>query len=327
MLVIPPSCGEAGEAASCSWTTDKQLPRGPLIWSDEFSGPLIDDNKWRYENSPPQNAELQTYIGPDVRTSKIVDGHLVISALAQNSIVSARMSTLDSFSFTYGVVEARMRVPSVRGFWPAFWMLGTSLLTEGWPACGEVDIMEVFGKRRGANACSTVHNSMHSWGTRDPLDGGCVPLEEPEPHWHTWKMLWTPRRVAFYADDNETAPYWQYERPVGATGDDFPYTKPMYLIANLAVGGNGPSEPLDWSALDPPGTNLSIDYVRVYALENGFDGYDAAGPAPPPTLPPALLPTAGVVLVVGAAAAAVLLWRRHQRRHMPPALAETLLAQ
>ena len=90
----------------------------------------------------------------------------------------------------------------------------------------------------------------------------------------------------------------------------------MYLIANLAVGGNGPSEPLDWSALDPPGTNLSIDYVRVYALEDGFDGYEMSGPALPSTLPPVLLPTAGVALVVGAAAAAVL-WRRHQRRRMP----------
>ena len=138
-------------------------------------------------------------------------------------------------------------------------------------------------------------------------------------------MLWTPRRIAFYADGNESAPYWQYERPVGATSDEFPYTKPQYLIANLAVGGNGPSEPLDWSALDPPGTNLSIDYVRVYALEDGFDGYEASGPALPPALPPVLLPIAGVALVIAIGAA--FLWRHHQKRLVPAALTETLLVR
>ena len=64
-----------------------------------------------------------------------------------------------------------MKVPWRSGFWPAFWMLGSNVHEMGWPACGEVDIVEVFGHRRGRQACSTVHNSMHSWGTQDPLDG------------------------------------------------------------------------------------------------------------------------------------------------------------
>ena len=125
-----------------------------------------------------------------------------------------------------------MKVPVVQGFWPAFWSLGTALLTEGWPACGEIDIMEVFGTRRGTAACATVHNLLHSWGTRDPLPGDCVALDV-EPEWHIWKLLWTPTEVAFFFDDDETTPFWRYERKPDMPDEAFPYTEPQYLIANL----------------------------------------------------------------------------------------------
>ena len=160
------------------------MPRpkvGALLWADEFDGPLIDETKWGFEPTasmaPPLNDELQRYLGRNNRTSRVADGALVINAIAinGNSIVSARLSTFGRFSFTYGIVEARMKVPCVQGFWPAFWMLGANVREAGWPACGEVDIMEVFGTRRGRQTCSTVHNPQHSWGTKDPLDGGCAP--------------------------------------------------------------------------------------------------------------------------------------------------------
>jgi len=91
-------------------------------------------------------------------------------------------------------------------------MLGANVQDVRWPACGEIDIMEVFGHRRGRMSCSTVHNPMHSWGTKDPLDGGCVDLgTDGQPAFHTWKLLWTPDAIAFYFDDDEETPIWVLE--------------------------------------------------------------------------------------------------------------------
>ena len=166
-----------------------------------------------------------------------------------------------------------MRVPYAKGFWPTFWMLGANVQDVRWPACGEIDIMEVFGHRRGRMSCSTVHNPMHSWGTKDPLDGGCVDLgTDGQPAFHTWKLLWTPDAIAFYFDDDEETPIWVYERPGNSRGtaldtDTFPYTLPEYFILNLAVGGNGPAEEYDAAAL-ARGVHLEVDYVRVYELSS-----------------------------------------------------------
>mmetsp|Transcript_62556 Transcript_62556/g.104107 ORF Transcript_62556/g.104107 Transcript_62556/m.104107 type:complete len:418 (+) Transcript_62556:311-1564(+) len=277
------------------------LPLGPMIWSDEFDGTDLDPQKWRYEPSasmvPNLNQEQQRYLDHGGRTAVVRDGVLVITAVREplwNSTVSARISTYHRFRFTFGVVEARLKVPWKQGFWPAFWMLGANVRELGWPACGEIDIMEVFGHRRGRKACSTVHNEQHSWGTRDPLDGGCVPLgpiDEPQPGWHTWWLYWTPDRIAFYFD-SEQKPIWSYARDKNnVSADQFPYTEPMYFIINLAVGGNGPSETVDERALHPPGASLLVDYIRTYNLEPPRSIPEAAPvlQTPPPPAPASLL--------------------------------------
>ena len=255
------------------------LPRGALLWSDEFTDEKLDGRKWRLEPTasmaPRLNDELQRYVDSSNQTLKLQDGVLRLIATSDHrgAIVSARISTFGLFSFTYGAVEARMRVPYAKGFWPAFWMLGANVQDVRWPACGEIDIMEVFGHRRGRMSCSTVHNPMHSWGTKDPLDGGCVDLgTDGQPAFHTWKLLWTPDAIAFYFDDDEETPIWIYERPGNSRGtaldtDTFPYTLPEYFILNLAVGGNGPAEEYDAAAL-ARGVHLEVDYVRVYELSS-----------------------------------------------------------
>lgn len=257
------------------------LVYGPLVWADEFDEEELDPRKWMYEPTasmaPQINEELQKYTGPSRYTSEVRDGVLRLTAKrVGRDVLSARVSTYGKFSFTYGVVEARLKVPWARGFWPAFWMLGNNIREVGWPACGEVDIMEVFGHRRGKNTCSTVHNPEHSWGTKDPLDGGCASLEAPDPDWHVWKLLWTPDSISFYMDDDDD-PIFTYERTVDiasadtAGADQYPYTSPQYFILNLAVGGNGPSEPVDDVALTA-GVDLFVDYVRVYALSDDAPG-------------------------------------------------------
>ena len=95
-------------------------------------------------------------------------------------------------------------------------------------------------------------------------------VEAPQPEWHVWKMMWTPQQISFFIDESET-PIWRYDRPVDDEDTDdnesFPYTEPEYFIVNLAVGGNGPSEPVNRSALESnEGVQLLVDYVRVYAL-------------------------------------------------------------
>ena len=271
-------------------------PKGKMVWSDEFEGDTLDAGKWRYEPSasmaPALNDEMQQYAVPSsalanytARTTSLRDGVLSITAIRDpesNLILSSRISTYRLFEFTFGVVEARMNAPCVKGLWPAFWMLGSNVHEVGWPTCGEIDIMEVFGRRRGRNTCSCVHNNMHSWGTKDPLAGGCAelgPLSDEQPGWHTWWLRWTPDEVSFYFDE-DAAPIWSYARAADASltatsqTDQYPYVAPMYFILNLAVGGNGPGEPPDEKSLEAPGTTLLIDYVRVYALD--------VPPSPPP---------------------------------------------
>ena len=262
-----------------AYSASMPLPRGALLWSDEFSDEKLDVRKWRLEPTasmaPPLNDELQRYVDSSNQTLQVQDGVLRLTAMSDHhgAIVSARVSTFGLFSFTYGVVEARMRVPYAKGFWPAFWMLGANVRDVGWPGCGEIDIMEVFGHRRGRRSCSTVHNPMHSWGTKDPLDGGCADLgADGQPAFHTWKLLWTPDAIAFFFDDDEETPIWMYERPDSSRGteldaDAFPYTLPEYFILNLAVGGNGPAEEYDAAAL-ARGVHLEVDYVRVYELSS-----------------------------------------------------------
>ena len=262
-------------------------PHGGLRWADEFDGPELDRGKWRYESTasmaPALNDELQTYLDNDKKTTQVQDGKLEITAVrdvTRNAIVSSRLSTYGLYGFTYGVVEARMKVPWEKGLWPAFWMLGSNVPQVGWPACGEVDIMEVFGHRRGHKSCSTVHNPQHSWGTKDPLDGGCAALTS---EWHTWWVHWDESYIAFYFDD-ESEPIYRYDREPKGGKEQYPYTLPMYFIINLAVGGNGPSEPVDEAALRPPGASFLIDYVRVY--DHAMPPVAPSPPiAPPPPLP------------------------------------------
>lgn len=215
-------------------------------------------------------------------------------------------------------------MPYTRGAWPAFWMLGADLPTVGWPACGEIDIIEVFGHRRGRAACSTVHNLMHSWGTTDPLDGDCAPLEE-SPGWHVWTLVWTPSKISFYFDGSPDA-IWTYRRTKVMTSAEFPYTKPQYMIANLAVGGNGPSEAVDEAALAPPGILLAIDYVRVYALAAAPTAAAVAMPTAAVTQKGRIAAGAtGALLAVLAAAVLSAAWRGRRRLIGRSALSELLL--
>ena len=140
-----------------------------LVWSDEFNGPngsAVDSSKWVLETGGEGwgNEELEYYTDRTANVS-VHDGNLVIKAVAEKytgpdgvtrNYTSARLKTLGKFSQTYGRFEARIKVPHGQGMWPAFWMLGDDIDKVGWPACGEIDIMENIGKEP-----DIIHGSIH----------------------------------------------------------------------------------------------------------------------------------------------------------------------
>ena len=152
-----------------------------LIWSDEFDGSTLDASKWTAEigngaeKSVPGwgNNELQYYTDSPENVS-LDDGKLIIRAQKEvksfsvngqdytTDYTSARLITEGKFSVSYGKIEARMKVPSGQGFWPAFWMLGDDIGEVGWPACGEIDILEYIGSKP-----TEVHGTVHG-----PITGG-----------------------------------------------------------------------------------------------------------------------------------------------------------
>src|SRR5690349_6411052 len=143
-----------------------------LIWSDEFNsgnGPAVDPTKWIFETGGAGwgNNELETYTNRS-QNAHIDGGALVITALRENFTVpdhvtrnftSARLNTKGKFSLMYGRVEARIRIPYGQGLWPAVWLLGANIDQVGWPACGEIDIMENIGREP-----SLVHATIHGPG-------------------------------------------------------------------------------------------------------------------------------------------------------------------
>ena len=132
--------------------TPKGAPYWVLAWSDEFDEDSIDRSKWTFDigNGPNGwgNNELEYYTDLP-QNAYVKDGFLNIVALKQSyngfQYTSARMKTQGLFSVTYGRIEMRAKLPFGNGIWPAFWMLGDNIDQVGWPACGEIDIMELVG--------------------------------------------------------------------------------------------------------------------------------------------------------------------------------------
>jgi beta-glucanase (GH16 family) len=240
-------------------------PKWKLTWSDEFNGPagtVPDPKKWTYDRGGNGwgNNELEFYT--DSRTNSYMDGHghLVIEAKQEHrgnrEYTSARMKTEGLFSQTYGKFEARIQIPYGQGIWPAFWTLGENIGTVGWPACGELDIMEVIGKEPHTN-----HGSAHNPGfdltkSIETTDG-----KDLHEQFHTYSIEWQPDQIRWYMDGRL---YSTLNRSDVTAGKPWPYDKPQFIILNLAVGGNWPGPP---NAETTFPQKMLVDYVRVYKQE------------------------------------------------------------
>jgi len=263
-----------------------------LVWSDEFNQPDStgpDPAKWAYElgvGNPPGwgNSELETYT--DSRSNSLVvsdagatDGKaLAIRALRSgSSYTSARIHTLATFQ--YGRLEARARIPYGAGCWPAFWAIGTNAAAVGWPACGEIDVMECVGKDPG-----NIKGSLHAPGFygEHPLNADCILPGKAiySDAYHVFAVDWYPGEVVFSMDGQVYEDRKKGDRPAGS---QWPFDHPFRILLNFAVGGRWPGPP-NSSTVFPQ--DYRIDYVRVYSLP-ATPPHNLAWPPAPPAHPAA----------------------------------------
>ena len=215
-----------------------------MIFQDEFDGNRLNNQLWETELAWGRTSlpELQYYT-PD--SFILTDGILRIKAekrrVEDQAYTSGAIATFNSFSFTYGYVESSFRVPAGQGLWPAFW-----LLFDG-PREDEIDVMEILGDRPDI-AYMTLH--YYDSSGNDQETGSSFEGVDFSKDFHTFAVDWTPHNVTWYIDGVE-----QY-----SVNFSIP-SRPMYLIANLAVGGEWPGPP-DSSTEFP--AFFDIDYIRVY---------------------------------------------------------------
>lgn len=222
----------------------------------------LNDSIWGYEEGTGDNGwgnnELQHYTN---RADNVVieDGMLKITAIKEAyegaEYTSARLLTKGKFEQQYGRVEARIKLPSGKGLWPAFWMLGSNFDVVGWPQCGEIDIMENKGSEPTIVAGS-LHGPGYSGG--NPVTKQFqLTNDRFENDFHIFGIEWTKDYVNHYVDGV------LYNHIIR---DDVPgewvFDQPFYIILNLAVGGNFDGAPTD-ATIFP--NQMLVDYVRVYA--------------------------------------------------------------
>ena len=250
-----------------------------LVWSDEFDKPgLPDPAKWGCETGFIRNNEQQYYTRQRRENARVENGMLVIEARKERfknpayvpntnasgrrrasrefaEYTSASLTTRGKASWTYGRIEVRAKLPSGRGTWPAIWTLGNDWQA-GWPACGEIDIMEFVGFEAGvvhANIHTQKYNHVQKTGK-----GSQITIADASEAFHVYALEWNAGQMDFFVDDRK---YFTF-RNEGTGPDAWPYDKPQYLILNLAIGGFwGGAKGIDETIFPQ---RYWIDYVRVY---------------------------------------------------------------
>ncbi len=233
-----------------------------LAWSDEFDGTSLNMTNWTHDVGYGTwgNVEQENYQIPNVT---VADGNLQITAKKEkigstpSNYTSGRIHTLNKREFTYGKIEARMKLPKSQGLWPAFWMLGVNMRARGttpgvsWPACGEIDIMETINTELWTSAAAhwaTPNGSHTSVGNK---------LNIAQNEWHVYSVEWNKENIKWFVDGRF---YNGLVIKDGVTSTS-EFHLPFNIILNLAVGGEWPGQTIDETKL--PATML-VDYVRVY---------------------------------------------------------------
>jgi len=237
-----------------STTSPNQTPEvdyTTLKWSDEFNtAGAPDATKWSYDlgSGGWGNSESQNYTN-SASNSIVAGGSLKITAIKEGSgYTSARLKTQGIYDFKYGKVEVRAKMPTGGGTWPAIWMLGSDIITNTWPACGEIDIMEHKG-----NEPNVIHGTLHY---PDHSGGNAITktttISNASTDFHVYKVIWSEASIKFYVDD---VLYHNFPN-TGA----IPFNKNFFLILNVAMGGTFGGN-IDSAFIQ---STMEVDYVRVY---------------------------------------------------------------
>lgn len=240
-----------------------------LAWSDEFNGHKgapPDPSKWTFDLGAGGwgNHELEIYTRRPENIFQDGEGHLIIRATkaGPKTFTSARIKTKGKYTLTYGKIEARIKIPSGQGMWPAFWMLGDDNDAVGWPKCGEIDVMENIGKEP-AIVHGTVHGPQY-FGSGGISSQYSLPVGTAlSDDFHVYAVLWSPHSIKFLLDDKSYASVTPASLPKGAK---WVFDHPFFLLLNFAVGGDWPGAPDETSRF--PQT-MQVDWVRVWQLVTG----------------------------------------------------------
>ena len=245
------------------YSTPSTYPGYSLVWSDEFSGTSLDLSAWNQETGNGANGwgnnELEYYTD-NIKNTFVSNGNLIIEARKETNnsfnYTSGRMTTQNKKFFKFGRIDIRAKLPVGKGIWPALWMLGINIPSVGWPACGEIDIMELIGTFP-SKVYSTMHwsnlNGSHaSKGSEHSLSTG-----DFSEQFHVFSIVWEENSILSYIDDQLFL-----TTSVSDVGDaDYPFNAEHFFIFNVAVGGNWPGSP-DYSTVFPQ--RMFVDYVRVF---------------------------------------------------------------
>jgi len=292
-LTVKAMAVAVGDANSniASQSFSANIAPGTLVWSDEFSNSgsaaaQPNASTWTYDvgTNCCGNNELENYCAWGSATAPCdpnnpnayvgTDGYLHIVAQNPSSKVytSARLKSQGMFSFMYGRIEARMKLPESQGMWPAFWLLGNNIATVNWPACGELDVMEhIDGSKPPESAGGPslgydwIAGSIHfgSSGSSE-INGGekFTDTAFSAAAWHTYGMIWSKGEIQYYVDDPSNVYATFKSTDSQFSGGGWPFDLgPQFVILNLAVGGDWPGSP-DATTVFPG--DMTVDYVRIY---------------------------------------------------------------
>ena len=225
-----------------------------LVWAEEFDedgAPCA--GTWNYDIGANGwgNDESQYYTD---RSDNVIisGGTLKITAKAEefqgSEFTSARINTYQKFEFEYGRIEARAKLPTGGGTWPAMWLLGNDFVTNTWPACGEMDFMEHVGNNQD-RIFSSLHYPGNSGGNAQTQS---IEVPGASDEFHIYAMEWSPTQIVFFVDGEE---HFTFQNNVS-----LPFDHEFFVILNVAMGGTF------GGAIDPNfvESTLEVDYVRVY---------------------------------------------------------------
>jgi len=244
------------------YTTPLTYPGYSLVWSDEFSESSLDLDVWNQEVGNGSggwgNNELEFYTSSPGNTF-ISNGNLIIEARKETTdrfnYTSGRMTTQLKKFFKFGRIDIRAKLPIGKGIWPALWMLGSNITAAGWPACGEIDIMELIGTYP-----STVYGTLHWSASGSHASKGAnylLTTGDYSKQFHVFSIVWQQNDIIWYVDDQK---YLEVSATdVGAA--NYPFNLNQFFIFNVAVGGSWPGSP-DNTTTFPQ--RMFVDYVRVF---------------------------------------------------------------